>query len=300
MLDDLEFEDERRSLIDKVIERDIRLPDDAPEDLKRAIAGHHQYRYLLEVLVQAALKDGLPLREAVPHAAFIVRDIKDAVTDSFFDDDVRKQLNFWKHVNDATERIRKKNFPDLHRAAVERAAAAYLQAPIRAQQVDRLLVDLLVAVEYFAYAQYVTYSLWWMMSAPRHPLVAYVLGQAKSGLFFSGIIGLALWMSSSGRMSEAVTFWTVLACLALFAIFLVIATIALPFAWRAHAQGKSRATPRQLLSLMAILYQDLKSDGAISALHIREKANKTDEQGVGWPPTLFALLDDIASRTGRF
>jgi hypothetical protein len=299
-LNHLKSEEERRALINRIIERDVWLPDDASEDLKGALAGRHQYRYLLEKVINAAVKDGLPLREAGPQAADIVSGIRHAAT-AYGDHSVHKQLNFWEHVDLPAERIRSKDFPQLYRTEIERAAASYLQGPIRAPEVDRLYVDLLVAVELFAYAAHVSNPWIRMMSPqPRHPLVTYARGRAMEALLFGGIIGVTLWLDSSGRLSETVTFWTMLTCLGLFAISSVYATISLPFAWRARAQGKYRPTQQQLLSLMVTLYQDLESDGAISASHIRDKAKKADEQGVGWPATLFALLDDIASRTGRF
>jgi hypothetical protein len=161
--------------------------------------------------------------------------------------------------------------------------------------VDRLLVDLLVAVEYFTYAQHVRYG-----GRVRRPLSAYLLWRVWSALFFGAIMGGALLMTSYGIVGGEARMWTAIVCLALFGVDTVVTTVHLPSALVARAQGKGLATSGELLRLMELLYQALKSDGLISAFHIREQAKKADERGVGWPPTLFALLDDIAARSGRF
>ena len=70
------------------------------------------------------------------------------------------------------------------------------------------------------------------------------------------------------------------ACVFLFLLFGAISTIALPFAW--HKQVNARRHVAKLLSTMISLYNDLKSDGPISAPYIRdhslftERASQTD------------------------
>ncbi|WP_319568238.1 hypothetical protein [Cohaesibacter marisflavi] len=56
---------------------------------------------------------------------------------------------------------------------------------------------------------------------------------------------------------------------------------------------------RQLAMSMLETYYELDAQGPISAIRVRELAVKSANLGVAWPPALFALLDDIAGRTGR-
>jgi hypothetical protein len=285
----------RRALVDAAVMTDIWFPGSYSEaDKKRTASGHHQYRHLLEELVDAALKQGVSLGGAVWQASYIVRTLKDAVVSPFGHNghNVEKQINIWNHIDDTAKRVRTADFPDLRREDIEAAAAAYLKTPVRSQKVDRLLVDLLVAVEYFAYAEHIRYS---PTVRVRHPLSVYARARIRSAIFFAAVAGVVYAVTS-----VETAFLVALACLALFGIDTILATIGLLIALVARAQGKGTATSNDLLLLMDFLYQDLKSDGLISAFHIREKARKADERGVRWPATLFALLDDIAARTGRF
>jgi hypothetical protein len=50
---------------------------------------------------------------------------------------------------------------------------------------------------------------------------------------------------------------------------------------------------------MATIYNELRSDGPISAEYIRDRAKQATDEGVVWPAPLFALLDDTVRRTGR-
>jgi hypothetical protein len=285
----------RRMLIDAAVMTDIWFPGGySGEDRKRTASYHHQYRRLLEELVDAALKQGMPLGGAIWQASNITRTIKDAVISPFGHNghNVEKQINFWNHIDDTAKRVRTADFPDLRREDIEAAAAVYLKAPVRSQQVDRLLVDLLVAVEYFAYAEQVRYSPFMRV---RHPLSVYARVRIRLAIFFGAIVGVVYAIASL----EA-ALWVAVVCLALFGIDTLLATTRLLIALAARAQGKGIATSEDLLLLMDSLYQDLKCDGPISALHVREKATKIDQRGSGWPATLFALLDDIVCRTGQF
>ena len=57
---------------------------------------------------------------------------------------------------------------------------------------------------------------------------------------------------------------------------------------------------KHLMQSMLSVYSELRSNGFISAQHIRERAQETSKEGVIWPSTLFVVLDDIIARTGRF
>jgi hypothetical protein len=63
---------------------------------------------------------------------------------------------------------------------------------------------------------------------------------------------------------------------------------------------KARQNVRDILSAINMVDNELRSDGPISAQHIRDRANSAAQIGVGWPAPLFAMLDDTIARTGRF
>jgi hypothetical protein len=54
------------------------------------------------IVVEAALKDGMAPRDAVFHAANIVSVVKSVVVG--FKADVHKQADFWEHIHDASQR----------------------------------------------------------------------------------------------------------------------------------------------------------------------------------------------------
>jgi hypothetical protein len=285
----------RRTLIDAAVMTDLWFPGGySGEERKRTASGHHQYRHLLEELVDAALKKGIPLGGAVWQASNVARTIKDAVISPFGHNghNVEKQINFWNHIDDTAIRVRTADFPDLRREDIEAATAVYLKAPVRSQKVDRLLVDLLVAVEYFAYAEQVRCS---PFAQIRHPLSVFVRGRIRLAVFFGAIAGVVY-----GIASVEAALWVAVICLVLLGIDTVVATIRLLVALAARAQGKGTATSGDLLLLMGSVYRELKSDRPISALHILEKARNANQRGVGWPAMLLVLLDDIAARTRRF
>jgi hypothetical protein len=129
-------------------------------------------------------------------------------------------------------------------------------------------------------------------------LLGYLRGLLVNLVLFGGVAALALIAASNGWISEIVVGWVVGACVLLFVLLSTISTIFMPFAW--YAQAKARRNVRKLLLAMATTYNELKSDGPISAHHIRERANSAAQEGVVWPAPLFAVLDDIIARQGRF
>jgi hypothetical protein len=70
--------------------------------------------------------------------------------------------------------------------------------------------------------------------------------------------------------------------------------------WPTLFRFSSGRKVRNLLAIMDTLYYEQRSDGPISAYYTRERANDARKQGVIWPAPLFAVLDDIISRTGRY
>lgn len=237
-----------------------------------------------------ALESGLKVVEHLRWA--LVRDGND------------KKLDFWNEHVRPLDKIRAHDVPYIDRSSLESAVDDYLALPYRSRAMDRLLIKVLVAVEFYAYGDEMInpkYSLFGSHASPlmqRHVLLAYLRGLLVNSIIFGGIAALGLWAASDGWIGEVTAGWTGGICAALFLLLSAISSFALPFSWR--TQIKARRNVRSLLSEMNTIYNELRSDGPISAQHIRDRANSTTQIGVVWPAPLFTMLDDVIAHTGRF
>ena len=169
--------------------------------------------------------------------------------------------------------VRDEKLPRLNSYEAESAATQYLEIEFRSQGIDRVLVDLLVASVFIPVAE------------------DFLLGFRIRLRGFAVLLGFLTLTLLAFYVGYLGSFWTELivgGC-----IFLI------GLRWLDARLSRGPTGEQKLLRTEA-MYESVKSDGFISARHIREKASKTEEFGVVWPPTLFVLLDDIESRTGRF
>jgi hypothetical protein len=279
------------------------------EDDRNKPIGHSLYRFLLETMAKAALDYALETGFDTPvlfelelnKALEIVDDLRSALIDDARSD---KSLNFWKDVPSPIDKIKANKVPYIERSQVECVVGNYLALPYRSLTMDRYLVRILTAMELYAFGDEMfnekTFGLFPARSPlkQRHALVAYLFNLIANGLFYAGIASLALWARSNGWIGDTGAVWTTGICLFLFLWSSVWSTVRLPLAWSEQSKARSRVI--NLLGTMTMIYSELRSEGPISAKHIYERASKATEEGVVWPAPLFALLDDIISRTGRF
>src|SRR5712664_69109 len=214
-----------------------------------------------------------------------------------------KTVDFWDSHSWPIDRIKADEVPYLDRSSLEGVVDMYLALPYRSQPMDRLLVKVLIASELYQYGDLMLNRKTLVSPSPsplmqRHALLTYLLGLIGNSVLFGGVAALAQWARSNGWVSENSALWISGACALLFAIVVAISTFALPFGW--YIQAKARKNVRKLLLAMDTIYSELKSNGPISAKYIRERASNASEEGVVWPMPLFAMLDDIISRSGRF
>ncbi|UPK31865.1 hypothetical protein IVB18_05375 [Bradyrhizobium sp. 186] len=267
------------------------------------------YGFLLKRMAKAASDYALPnkadprdFEESVLNAALeIVRSLRFAFVRYGSDS---PSPNFWDSNANPLDKIRAKQVPYIDRSQLEGVVGNYLALPYRCQALERFLVRALIAMELYAFGDEMlneeTFGLFPARSPlkQRHPLLRYLKGQFINSVFFGGIAGLALWASSSGWIGVNAAEWIMGVCGFLFLAFASMSTFALPFWW--YAQAMARRRVRKLLAAMSTLYNEQRSDGPISAQYVRDRASEAAKQGVIWPAPLFALLDDIISRTGRF
>jgi hypothetical protein len=278
--------------------------DDGPKPIRRSL-----YSFLLEEMAQAAKQYALANNVLDPDDfAFdllgpgisVVNSVRSALIRNRQD----KTEDFWDFNANPIAKIKAKKVPHIDRSSVEAAVDDYLALPYRTRSMDRFLVRLLIAVEMYAFGDEMfneeTFGLYPARSPlkQRHALLAYLRGQIVNGLFLGAIGAAALWASSNSWLGESTALWIVGGCVSLFLLFAATSTVLLPYMW--FKQAKARNLVRTLIAEMASTYNDLKSDGPISAQHVRDRANDATRKGVGWPAPLFALLDDIIARNGRF
>lgn len=213
------------------------------------------------------------------------------------------RLKLWSHRIQPFHWVKAKRVPEIDRIEVESVIGQYLALPYRSEAIDRLLVDLLIAMELFSYANEMVNG----VSIPgifstsplkRSPLLEWLVNFLLSGLIWL-IVGTALWGLSLIRLFP--TDWLSGANVALGLLFLasVLWTTAwLPRTWWAVAKAKTQI--RLLLDQMSGVYCELNSQGPISARHVDQRARSAANAGVIWPAPLFVLLEDILARTGRF
>jgi hypothetical protein len=254
------------------------------EEASRSQGG--RYGYLLRRMSQAALEYAVANNiepddfkyDVLRDALALVEGLRDAIPGRS-----NRSANFLDDGN-PLDLIKADNVPLIDRSSLEARVGDYLALPYRSEAMDRTLVRCLIAAEMYAYGDEMLNEKTLFGLIPslfrrspmkqRHALLSYLIGNLGNLVLFG-------W------------WWA-----GLFWFFVVTSTLALPYVW--FNQAKARRKVVNLLTIMGTLYYDQRSDGPISAYYTRDRANDASRQGVGWPSPLFALLDDIISRTGRY
>lgn len=223
-----------------------------------------------------------------------------------FSEDAKHESNwnFWKHDDHPHLRIRQRKYPYMDRHSIEEAATNYLALAYRAPRLERTIVDLLIALELYAYCKEMLekppMGLRWLNTysplMQKHVLRSYIGGWVSSGLILLGPAYLAGGFGPH-LIGETAAMWVAGIFVVLFLLDRGFSTVMLPFAWR--AQYKARKQTRELMNAMARTYGELSGDGEISTKRLREVAAKAADQGVAWPKPLFLMLDDNIARKGR-
>jgi hypothetical protein len=176
------------------------------------------------------------------------------------------RVHWHNHYRDA--RLDKKlGQPPISDDLLSGAAYEYLNGPMRVSMFDRALIDALIAQETFAYID-------------RHAGRGVLLTQLGCWgtwlvlfLIFELFFGIAdfnwtrLWLAVGGLL----VFWLVI------------------WAW-------PRRGPYALYRAMKDTYQAL-TGSVVSVADLRRRVERSRDKGVVWPPELYAILDDVESRT---
>ena len=128
-----------------------------PEENRRTVNARSLRRTLLRDVTDAALShaqeaeppmDGLGFEEIALQGIEVVNDLQSGLTE---DGCGSQNWNFWKHEEDPLRRIKSDDMPYMYRDYLESAASDYLRLPYRAPILERVLVDVMIALEVYAY-----------------------------------------------------------------------------------------------------------------------------------------------------
>jgi hypothetical protein len=265
-----------------------------------------QYGNLLRRMSQSALEYALANNirpdDFDSEVLYGALDLVDALRYVFINDPSNRSPNFFDNSN-PVDLIKAKKIPRIDRGSLEGVVGDYLALPYRSEAMERTLVRALIAAEMYTFGDelFNEETLGLPARSPikqRHALLTYLGNNLINAVLFGGITALGYGLSSGNIISDNAAGWIAGICLTLFGFAVATSTLALPYLW--FKQAKARRKVVDLLMIMATLYREQQSDGPISAHYTRERAGDASKQGVVWPAPLFALLDDIISRTGRY
>jgi hypothetical protein len=284
----------------------------SPETSDRALR-YSEYARALHALTEAATEyakgEQAPLsgyepgsfEEILEEAIGVISDLRFAVLADTRED--ADKLPLWSHRVQPIYDLRSKKAPAFDRPGIEAAVGRYLDLSYRSREIDRLLVDLLVALEFYAYGEQTINAFAIPGIVATSPLKRRVLVE----WLVSNVLSVALWVALAfalwglSRIQLFPSSWLVGANLVLGVLFVAgfaWSTVWLPRSWWVVHQEKLKIAA--LLDEMNCVYAELNSNGPISARHIEERARNAANAGVVWPAPLFALLDDINRRDGKF
>jgi len=217
---------------------------------------------------------------------------------------IEKRWSFWTHDIAIATHVTRKKLPFMDRSQIEDVTDRYLKFNFRHQYVDRLLVDILTALEIYGFAGEVVDEPKWhnIFGTSRlrgmHIIPKTILTILIEGLLLGGLASLFIWIGSFGGLLQPWAIGLAVVLVGLYALEVLMIIIKLPFAWR--SQIKARKKVGDILGSMVKVYAELDSSGFISAKHIYNQLESSGNIGIVWPAQLFVLLDDIMERGGKF
>lgn len=193
---------------------------------------------------------------------------------------------FWYHKQHIRLAGKKRLEPYITVQDTQEAAATYLHLPYRVPALDRLLVDMLIASEMFAFADEVQPIL-----KRRLPLLlGWLLNNVVSVVAGFAIAAFVFWIGNDNTVMNWIG--------GIILVFTLLGTawslIAFPFFYpKLRAQHKK---VENTLSGMLDAYVTLGGTPA-STKHIDEMLAKATDKGAVWPSQLIVLMEDIRARS---
>lgn len=276
---------------------------------------YSEYRCALDAISLAALKHAeatnAPLsggegsfETLLWHGFSVVQNLPWAVQHYQQPEDEKKKLKLWSHRIQPLYDVQSKKTPYLSRSDIESAVGGYLALPYRAEHIDRLFADVLVALELYQFCdEMINEEVIPVLGPPRsplkeaHPFVDYLKNMFNYFLFWTGVGGIVFVLHQFRLLSDGWAWSGYITCVMLYLLGLALTTAFLPLAWHWHTKKVKRV--KFIIAEMLGCYSELASDGPVSARHLLERLRGAADKGVVWPAPLYALLDDVMARTGR-
>lgn len=194
--------------------------------------------------------------------------------------------NYWYHKSHIRLAGKKRLEPYIKVDETQEAAATYLHLPYRVPALDRILVDMLVASEMFAFADEVQP----ILNKKLPLLLGWLLSNAFSVIIGCAIAAIFFWIGDGGTVLN----WIGGIILALTLLGTMWSLIAYPFYYpkvRAHHK-KVEGTIGAMLDAYAAI-----AGSPASTKHIDEMLAKATDKGAVWPSQLMVLMEDIRARS---
>lgn len=218
----------------------------------------------------------------------VIEQIRDATNEQNWGNE-EPEFRIWRHVRQPILAGKKRLDPYIQIQQVQDATAAYLDLPYRVETLDRILVDMLVASEMYAFADEIQP----LLKQKLPILLRWLLDNVVSLVGAGVVAGSIIWMWPESTMA----YW--IAGIIFGVIFLMSAwsLVAYPFFYprvRRHLQKTLG-----IIDAMLDAYAALGGEPA-SVKHVQERINRATDAGAVWPAQLFVLIEDIKARTASF
>lgn len=202
------------------------------------------------------------------------------------EDHADAKKTYWYHQGRVRLAGKKRLTPYIKVDETQEAAATYLHLPYRVPALDRLLVDMLVAAEMFAFAD----EMQPILKKKLPLLLGWLLNNVLSVLIGGAIAAFCFWIGDGATVMN----WVGGTILALTLLGTAWSLIAFPFYYpkvRAH-----HAKIDGIIGSMLDAYAALAGSPA-STKHIDEMLAKATDKGAVWPSQLIVLMEDIRARS---
>ncbi|MGI9488841.1 MAG: hypothetical protein ACR2RF_23735, partial [Geminicoccaceae bacterium] len=190
--------------------------------------------------------------------------------------------------------------PRVDRDGVESVIGEYLKGKIRTNALDILFLDIAIGMELYGASDEMMNTGQQLGFVPLKKCSIFwpwVTSVTIETIIYGALVALVVAGASFGWISSG---WAALISITLIGIYLVLlvrSIIRLPVAFRNRRKIADLCS--SLVDGLTATYRVLDGKGPVSVTHLRKEIEKATSAGAGWPPSLYALLEDIEKRTTR-
>lgn len=196
-----------------------------------------------------------------------------------------RHRTLWRHIERPVLAGKKRLEPYIIVNDVQNAAANYLSLEYRVDALDRMLVEMLVAAEMFAFADEVQP----VLKRKLPLLLRWIVGNIVSLTVSAIIAGFLLWLAPTSTFMQ----WTAGIIFGVAVLGALWSLVAFPFYY-----PELRRQNRKVQDVTNAMFDTYVALGGrpASVKHIGERMAKGTDLGVVWPAQLIVLMEDIQAR----